>query len=386
MLGDLGADVIKIEQPLVGDPERGLTRLGRVAATEPGNRDMERKLSYAAVNRSKKCIVVDVTKPKGREIVYRLVPKCDVFLQNFRQGARERAKLDYETLSKYNPKLIYCNVSGYGPEGAESWRRGNDYIGQARSGWMTNVLGPKGEPVTLGKAYVDHMGSIFAAYGILAALLVRERLGIGQEIDTSLLGGTVALQHYRLAYTWFYNQEMLEWNRTEVTNPLNNIYKCQDGKWICFGVLASNIVWPDFCKAAGIQNLEKDPRFEDPDKRAENCQALIDILDKVFVTKTCQEWAQIFDKYHRIMFSPVNGGMDVLNDPQMLDNKYVIEYEQAPFGKMKAAGHPVRFRKTPASVQMPAPEFGQHTEEVLVELGGYSWDEIAQLKEEEVIG
>ena len=230
------------------------------------------------------------------------------------------------------------------------------------------------------------MTSIITVNGILAALYAREKQGIGQEIDVSIVGSMVALQHVRLTNTFFYKKDMLREDRKTVGNPLANYYECKDGKWICFCILAADIVWPDFCKALDIQYLEKDPRFETTRLRAKNNRELIDILDKALATKTRDEWVEIVGKYHRIMFSAINEGLDVANDPQILDNNYVVEYEQPSLGKIKSVGCPVKFHKTPAGVQSPAPEFGQHTEEVLLEIGGYSWDEITQFKEEGVIG
>jgi crotonobetainyl-CoA:carnitine CoA-transferase CaiB-like acyl-CoA transferase len=383
MLGDLGADVVKIEQPVVGDPSRGLTRLEGMST---GSTSAEREFMYTGVNRNKKCILIDVTKPKGKEIVYRLPPQFDVFVQNFRQDVRDRAKLDYATLSQYNPRLIYANISSLGPDGPDNWRRGNDYVGQARSGFMTNQRALVGAPAAIGGAVADHMTSIITVNGILAALYAREKQGIGQEIDVSIVGSMVALQHVRLTNTFFYKKEMVREDRKTIGNPLANYYECKDGKWICFCILAADIVWPDFCKALDIQHLEKDPRFETTRLRAKNNRELIDILDKTIATKNRDEWVEIVGKYHRIMFSAINEGLDVANDPQILDNKYVVEYEQPSLGKIKSAGCPIKFHKTPAGVQSPAPEFGQHTEEVLLEIGGYSWDEITQFKEEGVIG
>ena len=381
LLGDLGAEVVKIEQPVTGDPSRGITRLEGVSLSQE-----QRAFGYTAFNRNKKCIVVDVTKPKGKEIIYRLVTKFDVFLQNFRQVVRDRVKLDYATLSQYNPKLIYANVSAFGPDGPDSWRRGNDYVGQARSGFMSNQTVLLGEPASIGGAMGDQMASIFAGYGILAALLARERLGKGQEIDVSITGSMVNFQFFRLTRTFFQEEQFMRVPRREVTNPLANHYQCKDGKWIAFAILATDVVWPDFCKALGIEELENDPRFAHTEKRAENSREFIDILDNVFATKERDEWVEIVGKYHRIMFSPVNEARDVASDPQILANKYVVEYEQPPYGKIKTVGCPINFHETPAGIQRPAPEFGQHTEEVLLELGGYSWDEIAQFKEEKVIG
>jgi crotonobetainyl-CoA:carnitine CoA-transferase CaiB-like acyl-CoA transferase len=382
MLGDLGAEVIKIEQPRIGDPSRGLTRLEGAPVLARMSTSM-----YTSVNRNKKCIILDVNKPKGREIVYRLVQKSDVFVQNFRKSVRTKSQLDYATLSQYNPKLIYVNVSSLGPDGPDNWRRGNDYVGQARSGFMTNFNRLLGEPAAMGGGIADHMTSIITGYGILAALVARERLGIGQEIDTSIVGSMIELQRIRLSNSFVIGEEIARGSREMAGNPLANHYKCKDDKWIGLCVLASDVVWPDFCKAMGIEELEKDPRFLNTDKRAENCKELVRILDDLFATRPRDEWAGIIGKYHRIMFSPIYEGAEVASDPQATDNKYVVEYDfPALGGKAKTVGYPVKFHKTPAEIHGPAPEFGQHTEEVLLELGGYSWDEITQLKEEEIIG
>jgi CoA:oxalate CoA-transferase len=383
MLGDMGAEVVKIEQPIVGDPSRGITRLEGMPT---GRTTAEREFTYTAVNRNKKSIAVDVTKPKGKEIIYRLIPKFDVFLQNFRQEVRDRANLDYPTLSRYNPKLVYANISSLGPDGPDNWRRGNDYVGQARSGFMTNMQALRGEPAAIGGAIADHMTSITAVNGVVSALLARERLGIGQEIDVSITGSMISLQHLRLTNSFFYKRELLRDDRKAVSNPLANHYQCKDGKWIGFCILATDRVWPDFCRALGMEHLEKEPRFENMRKRAENKLELIGLIDSIMATKTRDEWVEIVGKYHRIMFSPVNEALDVATDPQVLANNYVVEYEQPSIGKIKSVGCPIKFHSTPAGVQGPAPEFGQHTEEVLTQMGGYSWSEVSQLKEEGVIG
>jgi crotonobetainyl-CoA:carnitine CoA-transferase CaiB-like acyl-CoA transferase len=381
LLGDLGAEIIKIEEPGVGDPSRGgiehLQGLNQMST--------EALYGFAMQNRNKKSIAIDVAKPKGQEIVYRLVQKCDVFLQNFRPVVRDRVKMDYGTLSKYNPKLIYCNISALGPDGPDNWRRGNDTVGQARSGFMSSQRTVLGQPGLAGGVSCDHMTSITATYGILAALVARERLGIGQEIATSLTGSMIFLQGDAVGRASRNKQALPRRDRKSVTNPIANYYECKDGKWILLMGLAADIVWPDVCKALNIQDLEKDPRFATSKKRAENNRELIEILDRVFATKTRDEWNEIIGKYHRIMFSRINELTELADDPQIIDNKYIVEYEQPPFGKIKVAGYPVKFYETPAGIQKPAPEFAQHTEEVLFELGGYSRDEIAQFKEEKVI-
>lgn len=382
LLGDLGAEIIKIEQPVIGDPSRGLVRLEGATDLHLISASM-----YTSVNRNKKCIVLDVTNPEGKELVYKLIQKCDIFLQNFRATVRKKEKLDYDTLIQYNPNIIYVNISSLGPEGPDNWRRGNDYIGQARSGFMSNFSKLIGEPIALGGGLADHMTSIITAYGIMAALFARERFGIGQEIDTSILGSMIELQRIRLSNTFVTGEEIIRGERKAAANPLVNQYKCKDGLWICLSMLASDIVWPDFCKAAEIENLEKNPRFENTDKRASNFKELISILDGIFIKKNRDEWVQILSKYPRIMFSPILDGLEVANESQAVANNYVVEYDFPSLGgNIKTVGYPVNFHKTPASIKRPAPEFGEHTEEILIDLCGCSWDDISRLKEEQVIG
>ncbi len=382
MLADLGAEVIKFEQPVIGDPSRGITRLEGAHLL-----DRMKSSMYTSVNRNKKSVVIDVNKEKGQEIVYRLVRNCDVFVQNFRKSARTKVHLDYPTLCRHNPKLIYANISSFGPKGHEARRRGNDYVGQARSGFMTSFGRQLEEPAAMGGGIADHMTSIMTGYGILAALVARERLGIGQEIDTSILGSMIELQRLRLSNSFVVGEEITRGGRESAANPLANHYKCKDGKWIGLCALASDVVWPDFCKALEIEKLEKDPRFATTDTRADNCVELIKILDDLFSLKTRDEWVEILGRYHRIMFAAIVDGVEVADDQQVIENDYVVEYDFPALGGVtKTVGYPVMLHETPAGIQGPAPEFGQHTEEVLLELGGYSWDEIGQLKEEGVIG
>jgi crotonobetainyl-CoA:carnitine CoA-transferase CaiB-like acyl-CoA transferase len=197
----------------------------------------------------------------------------------------------------------------------------------------------------------------------------------------------IELQRIRLSNSFVVGEEITRGGREAAANPLANHYKCKDGKWIGLCALASDVVWPDFCKALEIEKLEKDPRFATTDTRADNCVELIKILDDIFSLKTRDEWVEILGRFHRIMFAAIVDGIEVQDDQQVLENDYVVEYDFPALGGVtKTVGYPVMLNETPAGIQGPAPEFGQHTEEVLLELGGYSWDEIGQLKDEGVIG
>jgi crotonobetainyl-CoA:carnitine CoA-transferase CaiB-like acyl-CoA transferase len=215
------------------------------------------------------------------------------------------------------------------------------------------------------------MGAIMLAHGIVVALLARERLGVGQEVNTSHLGSMMALQGLNLACRLTLGKEFKRFYRTQAVNPLWNHYKCQDDKWICFAMPQADRYWPDFCKALGITELEKDPRFAAMKVRGKNCEALIAILDKIFAAKPRDEWMKILKAGGDFIYTIVNSVNDLPTDPQMI--------------AIQVMGHPVILSETPADPKAPAPEFGEHTEQILIDTLGYSWEEVAQLKEQEVI-
>lgn len=381
MLGDMGAEVIKIEQRGVGDPSRGMDRFGGVSIVLPNGQS----LVYEATNRNKRGIAVDLKKEEGREVIYRLVKNSDVFVQNFRTGVAARMKLDYKTLSEINPKLVYASGSGFGSKGPDGCRGAYDPMGQARSGIMNAVGEPDGPPLYITGAVADQAGGVMLAFGILAALLARERLGIGQEIQASHLGSMINLQWFNVMAATLLGYQLPRQRRTGITNPLANHYMCQDGKWIFLSHTQSDRYWPSICRVLGIEHLEKDPRFVSAYKRAMNHEELIGILDKVFATKNLDEWEKILVEKGDFIFSRIQSVTDLAGDPQVLANDYIVDYNHPTLGPVKVIGFPVSFSKTPPSVRMPAPVFGQHTEEVLMEVGGYTWEEIEKLKDKEVI-
>ena len=329
---------------------------------------------------------MDLVKEKGKEVIYRLVKKADVFVHNYRQGVPEKLKLDYETLCQYNPKLIYVAASGYGAEGPEAKEPAFDMLGLARSGIATTVGTPENPCLPFHAGLADQMGAIMTAYGILAALLARERLGVGQKVDVSHLGSMMALQGLALGRWLYLRPEPRERpTRENVPNPLWNYYKCKDGKWLVLGMLQPDRQWPAVCKALGIEQLEKDPRYENQDVRRENSEGLIAIMDEIFLTKTTSEWMKILKETGDIICTPIQDIPDLVNDPQVLANNYIINCNHEVLGSVQVPGIPIALSKTPGMVKPEAPEFGQHTEEILTELGGYSWEEIGKLREEEVI-
>lgn len=380
-LGDLGAEVIKIEEKGAGDPGRGLRRVRGIDTSLPEGRNFY----FEYNNRNKKSLTVDIRKEKGREVIYRLVKNSDVFVQNFRPGVAERRGLDYKTLSQYNPRLIYATASGFGPRGPESKEPAFDYLGLARSGIMLAVGEPDMPPLGLTGGIADQMGAIMLAFGIVIALLVREREGIGQELDVSHLGSMMALQGLHLAAITLLGKELGRQSRNAAFNPLWNHYRCKDGRWLALAHLQPDRYWSSFCKAIGREDLEKDPRFADALAREKNAPQLIAILDEVFATKTCEEWIHTLKEKGDFICCPINSPGDLPNDPQVIANEYIKEWEHPVLGKVKLPAFPIQFGKSETSFRIPAPELGQHTEEVLLEVGGYSWEEIEELRREEVI-
>jgi len=378
MLADLGANVIHIENRVTGDGGRGL---------KVGEEDLpyEKSAYFEVNNRGKKSITVDLVREKGREIIYRLVQNSDVFVHNYRQGVPEKLGLDYETIRRYHPKIIYVAASGYGPKGPEAKEPAFDYLGLARSGIMNMIGEPDMPPLLIQGAIADQMGAVMTSYSIMTALLVRERMGIGQKVDVSHLGSMMALQGLALGLYLYLNPEATRKGRKEAANPLWNYYKCSDESWLMLGMLQSDRYWPTMCQALGIEHLEKDTRFEDADTRKENSAELIAMMDEIFIIRSAAEWMQILKGAGDVICTPVQTIRDLPSDPQVLANDYIIECHHEILGPVKVVGLPIQFSETPGAVTCEAPEFGQHTEEVLIELGGYSWEEIAQLREEEVI-
>jgi len=381
ILGDMGADVIKIEERAGGDLGRGMLR---VAGAMIGGKEVPRNPYFEAGNRNKRSLTVDLKKEKGREIVYKLVQKSDVFIQNFRMGVAERMGMDYETLHRYNPRIIYAHANAWGPKGPDKDNPSADYTGVARSGLMEIAGEPGSDPVPIQGGIGDQTGAVMTAMGVLAALFYRERTGIGQKVDASILGGMTFLLGHPVCFCTMANLWGMRIARKTAGNPLWNHYKCGDGKWIALAHLSPDKFWPLLCRSMGLEKLEKDPRFDTMENRTRNCAELIAILDETFATKPRTEWERIF-KQNGIIYAPINNIKDLTEDPQVLANDYVTEFEHPVFGRMKTVGFPITFEKTPMSIRREAPELGQHTEEILTELLGYTWDEIVKLKDEEVI-
>jgi CoA:oxalate CoA-transferase len=377
MLGDLGAEVIKLENKDGGDPGRGIVAIAGQKA--------KLNFYFEANNRNKQSIALDLKKPEAREIVHRLAAVSDVFVQNFRKGVADRLGLGADELRARNSRLIYANATGYGPEGPESGDPSFDHLGLARSGIMFAAGEPDMPPQAIGGGVADQMGAVLLAYGVLAAVVARERYGVGQVVDASHLGSMSFLQGLSLTSRLINGAAFPRVPRARAFNPLWNHYRCGDDKWIALAMLQPDRYWADFTKALGHPELETDPRFATMGARAGHCAALIEIMDAAFASKPRAEWLEILRKGGDFIFTIVNSLNDLPSDPQMLANDYVVDFEHPTHGKTQYVGIPVRLSETPGSIRAPAPEHGQHTELILTELLGYGWDEVSGLRERGVI-
>jgi crotonobetainyl-CoA:carnitine CoA-transferase CaiB-like acyl-CoA transferase len=376
ILGDLGAEVIKIEAG-IGDPERYWTSVAGIDMSAPNGES----LMYEVSNRNKKGIYLDISKEGGREVLHRLVKDADVFLTNLRKSTKKKLGIDYQTLSKINPKVIHANVSGFGPEGPMSDLGAFDPLGQARSGMMF-VTG-KPEPILLHLGVLDQATAIAISHAIITALLVKERKGIGQEVHVSLYSTALWLQHPNLMLSNALSiNPCITSSRTE-HSPLRNAFCCKDGKWILGTHHPEEKYWTVFCNATGQEQLLSDPAFTDKDGKPLNFPKLIEIFDKVFTNKTRDEWMKIFQK-EKLMFSSVLQIHEVENDEQAIVNNYVEPVDYKGIGKINIPGYPIHFSECVAGTKQHAPAIGEHTNQILMELG-YSNEDIQKLRQEEIV-
>lgn len=386
ILGDLGADVIKVEDPVRGDSFRGLYAMGDTSMTFAGGKHV----GFETANRSKRGITLNLKDQKGKELFYKLIDQADIFFTNYRDSVLRKLGADYDTLSKRKPALIYGRIDMFGIKGPWAERRGYDFMAQARSGLMW-IMGERDwpEPVLAYGSICDETGATHLALGLVSALIARERKGIGQRVDTSIYGSMVHIQCMGINLVSFRGRGWARHSRKRVREPMGNYYKCADEKWILLSEPRGDEYWAPFAQAIGCQDLTKDIRFATTKGRRENYQELIQILDKVFATKTLQEWIDTFEKeglgQAGFAYCPIFDYHDVLNDPQAEANGYIVNFDHPVLGKTKVVGPPIQFSATPPSIKCASPEHGQHTEEVLLELCGLSWEDMAKLRDEGVI-
>ena len=371
LLADFGAEVLKIEPPGKGDMLRAF-----------GPPYLKGESPYFLLtNRNKRGITLDITKEKGREILIRLAKDADVFIENYRPSVKKKLKIDYDTLKEINPRLIYCSISGFGQTGPYAERAGFDPIAQGMSG-IASITGWKHTgPVRVGVAIGDSLGGIFAAYGILMAIIERERSGQGQRVETSLLEGLISVLGFQAA-KFFATGERPEplGNDHGMVSPYGT-FKTKDS---FINIAAGNQgMWERLAEALGLGHLIREERFRTVPDRVTNRSELGKLLEEKLGEKTTKEWGEILNEVG-VANGPILHIDEVFQDPQVLHQEMLVEMDHPTIGKIKNIGFPVKLSRTPAAVRRPPPLLGQHTEDLLKELG-YGPQEIETLRKEKII-
>ncbi len=368
MLYNLGADVIKVELPDVGDVGR------HVASLE----EYGHSAVFVANNRGKRSITVDLRTPGGKAVLERLAADADVVLSNFKPGTLEGWGLGYEDLSRINPRLIWAAGSYLGPQGPDAQREGADIAGQAYGGAIATTGDDDGPMTPVGTLIADHCGAQNLSIGILSAIVARERTGRGQQVDVSLVGSQVWLQSTEYTH-YLLTGEMA--GRSNGGHPLVHalygIFPTADGYIAIAG--CPEHLWPGMIRAVERPDLADNPRFgtyfSTPEIKAE----LREVFTEIFSARTTDEWCKRLAAEEQ-RFAPVRNHAEVAADPQLLANEYLAEVDHPEWGTVGVVGSPISLSETPARWGIEVPELGQHTEEVLLE-HGYDWDEIAELRD-----
>ena len=376
ILADWGADVIKIEPPGVGDPARLFQSMFGVEL--PFNPIFEND------NRSKRSIVLDLSKETGRGLAHELIDAADVFVTNIRMKALERLGLDPSSLRARNPRLVYAAISGYGFKGPDADRAAYDIAAfWARSGIAASLTSPGSPPPFQRGGMGDHNAGLAAAAAVSAALYSREKTGKGQLVSTSLLRQGIYTLSFDLSLGARLGVPVAVADRTKMGNPCINNYADKDGRWFWIVGLEAERHWPPLCRAVGHAEWIEDSRFATAADRSEHAGEIIAELDAIFATKTREQWTEIFDTEPDLWWSPVQSSEEVLADPQVLAAGGLVEVPDGD-GTTLLPATPVDFEGTPWAPRAMAPAHGQHSDEILRGLG-HSDEEIERLREQEVV-
>jgi crotonobetainyl-CoA:carnitine CoA-transferase CaiB-like acyl-CoA transferase len=380
VLSDWGADVIKVEHPATGDPQRGLITSGLVPRAAGGANFM-----IEQPNRGKRSVGLDIATDEGRELLYRLAERSDVFLTNFLPATRRRLRIEVEDIQARNPGIVYVRGHGQGARGPDAEKGGYDGASYWARGGIAHALTPPGAeyPVTQRPGFGDLAGGMTIAGAISAALFRRQRDGVGSVVDISLLAVAMwMLSPDIVASKLFEGMKTPSFNRASSPNPLVNVYKTKDGRFLTLIMLEADKYWPDLCRHIGRPELIDDPRFADAATRFENRAECVRLLDETFASATLDEWRDRLSTVAGV-WAPLQTAREIHDDPQVAANGYIPQVDLGEGHSLGLVANPVQFDEAPSELRR-APEHGQHTEEVLLEMG-VSWEEIAAYKESAAI-
>jgi crotonobetainyl-CoA:carnitine CoA-transferase CaiB-like acyl-CoA transferase len=373
VLGDMGADVIKIEIPGIGDETRmwGPPFAGGESAY------------YISLNKNKRSLTLNFKKEKGKEILKKLVSISDVLVENYRMGALDKVGFGYDAVKEINPGLIYCSITGYGPTGPMAHDLGVDIVVAAEAGLIGITGEPDRPPSKVGVAITDILTALFAQGAIANALYRREKTGMGQKIDLSLFESQVATL-FNLSSSYLVGGQIPQRRGLshESIVPYQG-YKTRDEEYILVAV-TSEKMWEKFCQVMGIPEYIHDPRFDENKKRVMNREQLVPMLEEKIAAGDSDEWIIKFRNVG-IPCGRVNSMDRVFSHPQIQPRNMVVEVDHPTAQKVKLVGIPVKYSETPGSVRLPPPLLGQHTQEILSELLGYSNAEITAFRREKVV-
>ena len=374
MLGDYGADIIKIELPGAGDDTRkwGPPFIGEESAY------------FLSVNRNKRSITLNLRHPSGKQLFMDMAKNADVVLENFTPGVVDRLGIDYQSVKAINPGVVYCSISGFGQTGPYRSKSAYDQVMQGMGGIMSLTGEPGGPPTKMGIALTDIGAGMMGAYAIMTALFHRERQqsGVGQYIDVAMLDLQVAWLTYMGGYYFATGENPQKVGAAHPTLVPYEAFICQGGQYINIAV-GSERLWERFCKAMGREDLHGHPDYAQNVDRVRNRSTLVPLLQEEFQKKPVAEWVKILED-GGVPCGPINQLSDVFTDPQVLHREMLTEVPHASLGKMQVTGIPIKFSETQGSIERGAPVLGEHTSEVILEMG-YSEDDIARLRDEGAI-
>jgi len=371
LLSDLGAEVIKIEVPRLGD----LARFANPAVKEISS-------YFLSINRGKKSITLDLKKELARDIIFKLLEEMDVLLENFRPGVMKKLGLDYDAVKKKHPGIVYASISGFGQTGPYAQRPAFDMIAQGMGGVVSITGEPGRPPARVGYSIGDMGASLFASTAILAALLERQKSGKGQWIDVSMLDCQVALGENACARHFATGEVPRPYgSRHPLFTPFQ-AFPTKNGHIIL--IIMKDEEWKTFCRITGRESWITDPRFNSLEARLENYDRFVVEMNRVMQIKTTREWMTLLDKHH-LMCGPVNTIEEVVHDPHIQERGMFVDVTHRSAGKLKVVGTPMKFSRTPCKIETASPELGEHTDEILSDLLNMPDEEIEKLRHKDVV-